>query len=383
MNDYKKRPFIPAIQKTSTLVALSLLALLCFIITINFKIIEKSSSFDQKVVAAELMWKGMQILKNTRMEEGVFVDIENDPNETGLVGSPYSLITTDEGDLDSKLTTLDPNFSAVIVDLMSQLNLQVNDTVAVLMTGSMPGANIAVLSACQAMKVIPVIISSVGASQWGANQLDFTWLDMESALAKNDLFLHRSVAASIGGRNDMGRLLSPSGRKIITDNIFFHSIPLIKSERLAENIKTRMGIYSSFIPINRYKAVINVGGGVASLGTSFNSKLLPPGIVKRTDLVNISRPEGIEGVFSKFINFDVPGLHILNIRPLIEQYKIPFAPIPLPEIGTGSLYAVERYSLSVAVLCLLILSGSVFTVGIISKRNIKQHLMQHEPDSLL
>ena len=134
------------------MVALSLLALLCFIITINFKIIEKSSSFDQKVVAAELMWKGMQILKNTRMEEGVFVDIENDPNETGLVGSPYSLITTDEGDLDSKLTTLDPNFSAVIVDLMEvQLNLQVNDTVAVLMTGSMPGANIAVLSACQAM----------------------------------------------------------------------------------------------------------------------------------------------------------------------------------------------------------------------------------------
>ena len=54
------------------------------------------------------------------------------------------------------------------------------------------------------------------------------------------IFLHRSVAASIGGRNDMGRLLSPSGRKIITDNISFHGIPLIKSERLAENIKTRM-----------------------------------------------------------------------------------------------------------------------------------------------
>ena len=39
------------------------------------------------------------------MEKGVFIDIENDPNETGLVGSAFSLITTDEGDLDSKLTT--------------------------------------------------------------------------------------------------------------------------------------------------------------------------------------------------------------------------------------------------------------------------------------
>jgi len=383
LNNYKKKPFIPAIQKTSTLVLLSALSLICFTITVNFKIIEKSSSFDQKVVAATLMSDAMQLLKNFRMEEGVFVDIENDPNETGMVGSPFSLITTDEGDLDSKLTTLDPNFSAVVVDLMSQLNLNANDTVAVLMTGSMPGANLAVLSACQAMGIIPITISSLGASQWGANQIDFTWLDMESILVKNGLYSSRSVAASIGGRNDMGRLLSPSGRKIITDNIFFHNIPLIKNTRLAENIKTRMRFYSNFLPIKRYKAVINVGGGVASLGTSFNSKLLPPGIVKRSNLANINRPGGIEGVFSKFINLDVPGLHILNIRPLTEQFKIPFAPIPNPKIGTGSLYAKERYSLFIAALCLLVVSGSVLIVGIQSKRNIKQHLMKHEPDSLL
>ena len=383
LNNYKKKPFIPAIQKTSTLVLLSALALLCFIVAVNFKIIEKSSSFDQKVVAATLMSEAMQLLKNYRMEEGVFVDIENDPNETGMVGSPFSLITTDEGDLDSKLTTLDPNFSAVVVDLMSQLNLQDNDTVAVLMTGSMPGANLAVLSACQAMGITPITISSLGASQWGANQIDFTWLDMESILVKNGLYSSQSVAASIGGRNDMGRLLSPSGRKIITDNISFHNIPLIKNNRLAENIKTRMKYYSQLLPISRYKAVINVGGGVASLGTSFNSKLIPPGIVKRSDLANINRPGGIEGVFSKFMNLGVPGLHILNIRPLTEQFKIPFAPIPAPEIGTGSLYAIERYSLIVAAICLLVVSGSVLIVGVQSKRNIKQHLMQHEPDSLL
>ena len=383
MNNYKKRPFIPAIQKTSTLILLSILSLLCFAITINFKIIEKSSSFEQKIIAANLMEDAMQLLKNSRMEEGVFVDIENDPNETGLVGSPFSLITTDEGDLDSKLTTLDPNFSAVIVDLMSQLGLTSEDTVALLMTGSMPGANLAVLSACQAMGVTPIIISSLGASQWGANQVDFTWLDMESILIENGLYLSSSIAASIGGRNDMGRLLSPSGRKILTENIASYDIPLIKNKKLAENIKTRMNIYSSYLPIDPYKAIINVGGGVASLGTSFNSKLLPPGIVQRSDLTNINRPGGIEGVFSKFINSRVPGLHILNIRPLTEQFKIPFAPIPVPKIGSGSLYANERYSLLLAAICLVIVSGAVLIVGIQSKKNIKQHLTQHEPDSLL
>ena len=383
MNNYKKQPFIPAIQKTSTLVFLSLLSLVCFLIAINTRTIDVSGSYEQKVQAAELMKKGMDVLKGSRMESGVFIDIENDPNETGLVGSPFSLITTDEGDLDSKLTTLDPNLSAGIVDLMVQLNLSSKDTVALLMTGSMPGANIAVLTACKALGIYPISITSVGASQWGANQVDFTWLDMEKILFENDLIPAKSIAASIGGRNDMGRLLSPAGRNIITDNIQYHDLPIIRKDRLAENIEHRMDIFSGIKKISNYKAVINVGGGVASLGTSFNLRLLPPGVVIRSDISNIGRPGGIEGVLSKFLNSNVPGLHILNIRPLTEQFKMPFAPIPIPEIGSGSLYADERYNIWVAALCLLVVSGSVFSVGLHSKRKIKEHLLQHEPDSLL
>jgi len=383
LNNYKKQPFIPAIQKTSTLVGLSFLALVCFLISFNTKTIDVSPSYEHKVKAAQLMEQAMRVLKGSRMEEGIFIDIENDPNETGLVGSPFSLITTDEGDLDAKLTTLDPNFSAAIVDLMYQVSLKENDTVAILMTGSMPGANIGVLTACQSLGVHPVTITSIGASQWGANQVDFTWLDMESILYENDLIPARSIAASIGGRNDMGRLLSPSGRRIIMDNIASHSLPLIKTGKLADNISERMATFRSMLPAMNYKAVINVGGGVASLGTSFNLKLLPPGVVNRKDVTDIGRPGGIEGVFAKLVKLNIPGLHILNIRPLIEQFNMPFAPIPIPEIGAGSLYAVERYNLLVAGICLLIVGGSVFSVGLQSKRKIKEHLMQHEPDSLL
>ena len=383
MNNYKKQPFIPAIQKTTTLVALSVLSLLCFLIAVNAKTINISPSYKDKVEAAQLMKQAMKILKEFRMEKSVFIDIENDPNETGLVGAPFSLITTDEGDLDAKLTTLDPNFSAAVVDLMYQIDLTAGDTVAVLMTGSMPGANMAVVTACEALGIHPVIITSIGASQWGANQVDFTWLDMESILYENDLIPARSIAASIGGRNDMGRLLSPAGRKLITENIAAHQLPLIRRDRLAENIQDRMELFKSVHPIGQYNAVINVGGGVASLGTSFNLKLLPPGVVTRTDISNIGRPGGIEGVMAKFVKANVPALHILNIRPLIRQFNMPFAPIPIPEIGMGSLYAEERYNLFVAAVCLLIVGGSVFGVGLHSKRKIKEHLIQHEPDSLL
>ena len=383
MNNYQDRPFVPMIQKTSTLIGLAALSLLCFLVSVNMRTKNDSPSYEKKIIAAELMQDAMSTLKSARMEAGVFMDIENDPNETGLVGSPFSLITTDEGDLDAKLTTLDPNFSAAMVDLMNHVGLGEGDTVALLLTGSMPGANIAALTACSALGLVPVTITSVGASQWGANHEDFTWLDMEAILFEHGLIPGRSVAASIGGRNDMGRLLSPAGRRIIEDNIKAHGLPLIKTSRLADNIQARMDILGSYRTIESFDALVNVGGGVASLGTSFNLKLLPPGVVRRTDVVNLSRPGGIEGILSKFAKFNVPVLHILIIRSLTEQLGIPFAPIPHPEIGAGRLYAEVRYDLSVATICLIIIGGSVFAVGYQSKKRIKEHLTKHEPDSLL
>ena len=384
MNNYKEQPFIPAIQKTSTLVILSAIALVSFVVSINSTTIDISPSYDMKIKAANLMKESMVELKNVRMEAGVFIDDENDPNETGLVGSPFSLITTDEGDLDAKLTTLDPNFSAGMVELMLQMKLQKGDTVAILLTGSMPGANIAVLTAANAMGLIPMVITSVGASQWGANHADFTWLDMESVLFNKGLINSRSVAASVGGRNDMGRLLSPAGREIIISNIENYNIPLIRKNRLAGNIDERMKLFESFNKITNYSAMINVGGGVASLGTSFNSKLLPAGIINRSDVVNISiRDGGIEGVLAKFAKKNVPVLHVLNIKSLTEQLGMPFAPIPIPEVGSGVLYAEEKYNILIATVCLFIVCGLVFGVGYQSKQKIKEHLIDHEPDSLL
>ena len=383
MNNYKKKAFIPVIQKTSTLVFLSLLALVCLFISLQNRSIEISPLYDSKIKAANLMKQCLQSLKKSRLENSIFIDIENDPNETGIVGVPYSLITTDEGDLDAKLTTLDPNFSAVIVDLLFTAGLEKNDTIAVMLTGSMPGANIALLSACQVMGIHPIIISSIGASQWGANQVDFTWLDMEDILIENKLINSRSVASSIGGRNDMGRLLSPLGRDLIIENIKNYDLPLIRENRLADNIKKRTDIYNEYHPIDKYDGVVNIGGGVASLGTSFNYRLIPPGIVNRSDIVDIENSSGIEGAFSYFLKKNITGLHILNIKSIIENYNLPFAPIPHPKIGEGVLYAKERYNLTIVFLCFLILTGSVAFIGYKSKKQIREHLTKYEPDSLL
>jgi len=379
MSDQYSKPFIPVIQKTSTLVRMAVMAVVVFAVAFFSRVEIISETYETKVNAAGQMAKAMEMLKEVRLEKGVFVDVENDPNETGLVGSQFSLTTTDEGDLDAKLTTLDPNFAAAMVELLDQAGLQSGDTIAVMLTGSMPGANMAMLIACDAMNIHPVVITSIGASQWGANDPDMTWLDMEKILFDNGLIPTRSIAASIGGRNDQGRLLSPKGRELITDNISEHGMPLIKGEGLRDNIQKRMVHFGN----NNYKAVVNVGGGVASLGTSFNLRLLPPGVVYRNDIEAISRKGGIEGTVVKFVKQNMPLIHVLNIQKLTENLGIPFAPIPLPEIGLGSLYAIHKYNLNITFICLLIIAGMVIGVGWKSHQQIKQRMMEHEPDSVL
>lgn len=373
------KPFIPVIQKTSSLVIMAAVAVVMFAIAFFSRVEIISETYETKVQAAEQMTRAMQMLKDVRLEKGVFVDVENDPNETGLVGSQFSLTTTDEGDLDAKLTTLDPNFAAAMVELLHQVKLQSGDTISVMLTGSMPGANMAMLIACDAMNIHPVVITSIGASQWGANDPDMTWLDMEVLLHESGSISTRSIAASIGGRNDQGRLLSPKGRQLIRENIEKNDIPFITGNSLKENIQQRMDHFGK----RNYKAVVNVGGGVASLGTSFNLKLLPPGVVYRSDIESISRKDGIEGTVVKFVKQNIPLIHVLNIQKLTEELGMPYAPIPIPEIGLGSLYAIQKYNLTVTFLCLLVVAGMVFGVGWKSHQQIKQRMMEHEPDSVL
>ena len=373
------RPFKPVIQETRTLVLLAFISIAAYSISYFSRKEFVSTTYEIKIKAATMMQESMNMLKNIRMEKGVFIDQENDPNETGLVGSQFSLITTDEGDLDAKLTTLDPNFAAAMVELLNRADLVRKDSIAVMLTGSMPGANMAMLIACKAMGIYPIIISSIGASQWGANDPEMTWLDMERILFNNGYISARSIAASIGGRNDQGRLLSPRGRELIRNNIDKSRSYLISGKGLEDNIDQRMQYFGN----NNYKAVVNIGGGVASLGTSFNLRLLQPGIVYRKDIEKISRGDGIDGAVVRFSKQNIPLIHILNIQKLTDELGMEYAPIPLPEIGEGRLYAIEKYDLNMTILSLLIVSLSVVITGWKSKQQIKEIMTNHDPESII
>ena len=112
----------------------------------------------EKIAASKLALTAMEMVKRERLERGIPVDRETDPLESGLIGWFVSPVTSDAGDLVAKQTTINPNFAALVVQLLREARVKEGDTVAVSFTGSFPALNIAVAAAMKTLKVKPVII---------------------------------------------------------------------------------------------------------------------------------------------------------------------------------------------------------------------------------
>ncbi len=356
---------------------MAIISLIVFYGASSLTVKTREPAYDVKIAAAERMQKAMDVLKDSRGEAAIFMDDINDPNETGLIGRQFTYITTDEGDLDAKISVLDPNVAAMMVDYLTKAGVQRGDTVAVTLTGSMPGGNLAVVCALEEMGVTPHILASVGASQWGANIEGFTWLDMERLLKEAGVISFTTRAASIGGGSDIGRRLSPKGRDLIKSAIARNDIDLISSENLSDAVSRRINRYSADRRIEDYKAFVNVGGGAAVLGDAAYARLIPPGLTIRMQFESMRNG----GVMAKFGREGVPIIHVLNIRSMFAQFAYPYAATPTPELGVGSFYSSERYNPWTTALALVILLAMVVTVGLNSKRKIKHHLEKYEPDS--
>jgi poly-gamma-glutamate system protein len=341
------------------LIVLSSLSLLAFIAVENGKIEVKQKWYNEKLEAAQLSQLAAKQLKSYRFEKGVFVDVINDPNQTGLIGQEYTMVTTDRGYIDAKLSTTNPNFAAVVVQLLKDAGVEQNDNIAVAVSGSFPGLNISVMAALQTLKLNPIVITSVGASNYGANDPYFTWLDMEDVLYKSNVFHHKSVAASIGGGSDLGRGLSPQGRELIVNAIKRNGVEFINESHLENSIARRLEIYEEQSRGKPIKAYINVGGGIASLGNTINGKLIPPGLTEFLPTQNFP----VRGVIIQMGQQKIPIIHLLNINRIGAKYGLPNSPEPLPEPGEGKIYIQEKYSMvvtSIATIFLVIIIVLVY-----------------------
>lgn len=304
-----------------------------------------ASTYNKKIIyndlytnmrsAANLMATAIEAIREYRTESKVPFS-PDDINLTGLIGSRYSPITTTLGDLGAKRTSTNPNFAALLVYLFHHAGVQEGDAVAIGASGSFPALIIATLAAAQTLKLFPILICSLGASQWGANDPQFTWIDIEDALIAKKIFHEniRAVAISIGGDKDIGLEMSLEGRQFLIQKINKHPGRFIYIDDLLENKKTRINIYQQHAGSRKIGAFVSIGGGWVDLGEDPDVLKLKPGL-NVVENVPLSEKRGL---LFEMAAKGIPIIHLLNIRDLAFQYGLPWDPSPLPEPGSGYIF---------------------------------------------
>lgn len=332
-----------------SLSVVTVITVLLMIVELNSKTKVEAKHYKEKLQAARTAQSAFAAIKKAVNEMDMLIDRINDPNETGLIGLQYSPITTERGDLDPKLTSTNPNFAALVIQFLKQIGIRKNDKVAVLLTGSFPALNVAVTSAIKTLELQPVIITSVSSSMWGANFPQFTYLDMEELLRTRGIFESKSVAASLGGEDDIGRGLSPAGRAMIEEAASRNGIPLLAASNLDDVIAEKISIYTAH---GKIKVFINVGEKTTALaGVEAGNGLIRPHAIKTG-----------RGLIAQFSKQGIPVVNLADIELLAREGDMPIAPIPLPNPGEGHLYYEYKYSVTMAIIVMLILVVILFVV---------------------
>jgi poly-gamma-glutamate system protein len=351
-----RSPLRKSIMSMKALIILAFCAVAAMVCLEAARWLQPESRQGEKKEAAELMQHAMQAIRAEKLRMGIPVDRLVDPNGTGLIGAAYNDITTTHGSLVSKRTSTHPAFAAAVVEMLDQAGVQPGDGVAISFSGSFPALNIAVLSALKALNLRPVIISSAGASMYGANQPGMTWLDMERVLFEKGIFPYRSLAASLGGIVETEGGLDGTGVTEGLKAIRRNKIPYLEeggSPVLRADIERRLALFDRALGGRRPAAFINVGGSLTSLGSGRSVQRLPTGLAEKWP---VSRdPE--RGLLLRMAERDVPVIHFLNIRSLAVRYGIPVDPIPSPATHLSEAVKRGKYSAPLAAAGLALLIG--------------------------
>ncbi len=333
-------------------VSLTALLLICafslggFIFVENFQKRVKHHYYQEKVAAARLALEAMEFLRAERLKRGLEIDLEADPVKSGLIGSAMTLVTSDAADLEDKQTSINPNFAAAVLEMLKRAKVKEGDPVAVSFTGSFPALNISVCAAIQTLKLKPIIISSLASSQWGANEPDFLWVDMERLLYEKHIFLFRSGAASMGGKSDRGKEMTQAGRDLLKEAMQRNGLTPIQWHTIHENVDHRMKIYyKNGTP----KVFINVGGGVIAVGKRAYKRTLKPGLI----LSEPKTEQKANSVMYRFLEEHIPVIHMEDVKKIAKRYGLNLHPTKMPAIGEGDIYFSKEYSSLLAGIILL------------------------------
>jgi len=324
----------------------------------------------EEIRASALMARAIAALREHRDAFGPPIDARFDLNRTGLIGLENSLITTSLGHLEAKRTAADPLVAGAVVRMFREAGLGRGDLAAVGASSSFPGLILATLSAAEALGVKPLLISSLGASNWGGNNPEWTWLEMSDCLRKNGLLDVRPVALSIGGEEDSGRDMTGEGREFLGRRIRETGLPFLQETNLIQTVRERIDVLEKHAGGAPIKAFVNIGGSWANMGTDGEVLKLRPGFNPASEVV--VPPPGRRGLIQEMAGRGIPVIHLLFVKGLCGRYGLPWDPVPLPDPAKAAAAAgAGKPRLPGLIIVAVYLVGMCLGLGRIARKNLR------------
>ncbi len=279
----------------------------------------KKKKYNAKMLqAVDLTKKWFKIIGDEKKTRSIISDANSNTPYNYLIGNDFTFTTTTLGSLNAKEIATNPDFAALMVRLIKEANIKDNETVGVIISGSFPSLAISTLAALQTLELDIILMSSLGASSYGANQEQATWIDMETWLIEKGDLQYNSEILSLGAENDIGFGLSDEGIFTLHEAAKRNKRTFFLPNSLNYSIHKRTELFSS----KEISLLINIGGNQAALGRCTHSVSIPNGLNKNIELCN----DKDRGVIQEINSLGIPIINLLNIKELANKYGMDISP---------------------------------------------------------
>lgn len=323
-------------------ISLCIMAAVLALLTVSAVLTHQSATLAQneyyeiQVDAARRLEGYFAAVRSYQEELGIPLS-EDDIHKTGMIGLPYTGITTTVGALEAKRTAAWPDMAALCVRMLYEAGVRPGDTVGAGFSGSFPGMNLAVVAACESMNVELVCISSVGASTYGANNPELTFPEMMYHLKHSGLIHAQSAAVTMGGYRDVGSDMDKDLADQIKQRLTDLGLNLVEEADFQSNLELRETLYLQEGPINCFVAV---GGNLTSLGQGEAGVSLGQGVLRPERTLRIDESSGL---VQRYLARGLPVINLLNIKKIMADYSMPYDPVQWPPIGQSAVYSDIQY----------------------------------------
>lgn len=314
----------------------------------SFQHSQENNYTELEKKSIELTRKWFDIIIKEKLARGIHTDALSNIRFKELLGNDFTPITTTLGSLEAKEISTDPGFAAIIFNYLSLANVDSTSTVGFIISGSFPALAISTLAALQTIGANIIIFSSLGASSYGANQPEATWIDYENWLIEKGGLKYKTSLLTYGAENDNGEGITEEGIEILKQAAIRNKRNLFMPQNLLESVHKKTDILIS----SKIDLLINIGGNQASMGSCVHSLSFPTGLNKRVIICNdVNR-----GIISRISELKIPFVHLLNINNLALENGLYLN----CKKGFSGGKTLNLYNHSLVIIIILVISASLY-----------------------